>query len=479
MTQAVKGPDGRVHNFPDQATPQQIQAAMRQTYGMKQEAPPPPAPPSNQWQAGTERTPFTAPNITGNRNVDIALEPVTGYLGRQQAAAQSGLEMLTHGAKTLASGDPTGLVGIVPGAAGYLASPVSAALEPVARPINEYVSPLLESAFGTPPEISTPALTSLIPGLGITRLPGAKARAAAPQARPAPTPKAAPEKADLARAAEEAYQASDNAGVILRPDALTKAAHQMRRELASNGFHEMGQKNTATALDVVDKAIADGNITLKGLDSVRKVVKNLADGTSKTDAKFIGKIVKHMDRMVRNLDESDILTGNAEEGVSALFKAREYWSRYAKAEIIDAAVDKAVRRAEKSGSGGNLENTLRQEIDAILNKPSKLRGFSGAEVAAMRRVVKGRGSLHEILRVTSKLSPQGNGLMLALFGGGALATMSPQVLLPAAAGLAAKPLSTAMTRGNIKQLSELVRRGPSKPEPQPQAPQRPLIQYQR
>lgn len=39
MTQTVKGPDGRVHTFPDQATPQQIQAAMRQVYGAPQSAP--------------------------------------------------------------------------------------------------------------------------------------------------------------------------------------------------------------------------------------------------------------------------------------------------------------------------------------------------------------------------------------------------------------------------------------------------------
>ena len=39
MTQTVKGPDGRVHNFPAQATPQQIQAAMRQVYGAPQSAP--------------------------------------------------------------------------------------------------------------------------------------------------------------------------------------------------------------------------------------------------------------------------------------------------------------------------------------------------------------------------------------------------------------------------------------------------------
>ncbi len=35
MTQTVKGPDGRIHKFPDGVTPQQIQAAMRQTYNIQ------------------------------------------------------------------------------------------------------------------------------------------------------------------------------------------------------------------------------------------------------------------------------------------------------------------------------------------------------------------------------------------------------------------------------------------------------------
>ena len=437
-----------------------------------------PAPDDGQWQLGTERTPWTAPKITGNKTVDTAIEPVTGYWQRQGQAAQSGYDMAAHGVKTLASGDPAGLIGIAAGGASYLASPVSAAVEPLSRPINEYASPVLEKTFGTPPEISTPALTALIPGLGITRLPGANARAAAPPAmRTAAEPKApAPSKSDLRGAAEQAYSDADAAGVVIKPDALNTMAHGLRRELGNAGFHEKGQPGTAIALDEITKAIEGGNITLKGVDSVRKVVKGLAQVGNRTDAKLIGKVVKHLDKMLTNLDPSQVVMGNAREGVDALVRARENWSRLSKAEIIDAALEKAARQAQKAGSGGNVENAIRQQIDSILNTPSKFRGFTGAEIAAMRKVVKGSGNLHEMTRLVGKLSPQGNGLMAGLFGIGGLATMNPAVLIPAAAGLAAKPISTAITRGNANALSELVRRGPQRPT-QPATPKRSLIPY--
>lgn len=133
------------------------------------------------WQAGTERTPFTAPKVTGIRDLDIAIEPMSGFPGRLSEAFTGSKKMAEHALKTLGEGDLTGIVGLVPGAAGMAAAPVSAALEPLSRPINEYISPILEKTFGTPPEISTPALTALIPGLGISKLPGVKAP---PSAKP-------------------------------------------------------------------------------------------------------------------------------------------------------------------------------------------------------------------------------------------------------------------------------------------------------
>lgn len=461
--------DGVEHEFPDGTPGAVVDRAMRD-YAMQSSGQ------GDQWQLGTADTPWTAPKVTGNKTVDTAIEPVTGYWQRQGQAAQSGYDMAAHGLKTLAKGDPTGLIGVAAGGAGYLASPVSAAVEPIARPINEYVSPLLEKTFGTPREISTPILTSLVPGLGVTRVPGMRGAGEVPAARPAEPMRApAPTKDQIRLAADQAYADSEAAGVVIRPDAINKMAHGLRRELTEFGFHPKLQPGAAIALDEITSTIENGNVTLKGLDLMRQVIKDAAQPGNFKDAKVVGKIVKNIDKMVRNLDENDVVMGNAKEGVGALLKGRENWSKLAKAEIIDSAVDKAVRRAEKNGSGGNLENSLRQEIDAILNKPSKLRGFSGQEVAAMRRVVKGNGNLHEMARIVGKLSPRGNGLMLALFGGGTLATMNPAVLLPAAAGMIAKPVSTALTKGNINRLSEMVRRGPEPKQP----PQRPLIPYGR
>lgn len=158
------------------------------------------------WPAGTERTPFQAPVVTGNRDVDVAIEPITGIHHRTaQAFAQARDKLLMPGLQDLAKGDLSGLAGVVPGAAGMVFAPVGGMLEPVSRPINEYAAPVMQSVFGTPPEITTPVLTALVPGLGITKVPGAPRAPITPYVRPkGPAPKVEPTAPKMPSEAAEA-----------------------------------------------------------------------------------------------------------------------------------------------------------------------------------------------------------------------------------------------------------------------------------
>lgn len=74
MTQTVRGPDGKVHNFPDQASPQQINTIMRKLYGMPaQQQQPAPAPETTtQPQPGSD-------------------QDTTGFLGRRALGSAVGL----------------------------------------------------------------------------------------------------------------------------------------------------------------------------------------------------------------------------------------------------------------------------------------------------------------------------------------------------------------------------------------------------
>jgi hypothetical protein len=275
---------------------------------------------------------------------------------------------------------------------------------------------------------------------------------------------------EVRKQAEADYKASEDAGVVLKPETIKEMVDKLTDELAQNGYHPRLQPTTAVALEEL-AAVAGKPVTLKGVDIIRQVVNGAAQVTNAKDMRMAGKVVKRIDEMVRNLDDSKVTMGDAKNGIPALLRAREAWARVKKSEIIEEALARAQRQANKSGSGGNIDNAIRQQIGRILERPRLRRGFSKTELAQMEVIVNGRGSLHNILRRVGKLSPEGNGLMLMLstLGGGAAVTgaISPFAMALPLAGAIAKPISNAMTRGSAARLSQDVLRG----TPRPQRPQ--------
>ena len=116
-----------------------------------------------------------------------------------------------------------------------------------------------------------------------------------------------------------------------------------------------------------------------------------------------------------------------------------------------------MRRAEKSGSGANLDNTLRQEIDRILNNPKLLRGFSKDEIEQMRKIVKG-GAVGNIARLLSKFGPKHPITGWGAAGASALHGDMGLGAAGLAAGTAAQKISEGSTLRKIRELEESVRR---------------------
>lgn len=287
------------------------------------------------------------------------------------------------------------------------------------------------------------------------------------------TPKApiaegsAPSNAKLRSMAQDSYKRADDAGIIIKPEAVQNTLAELRRELADFGYHDQLHPGGKVGLTELENAAKGGNITLKGVDLVRQVAKDAAAPMNWKDAKVTGKIVKRIDDMLAKLTPDDVVMGDVQGGVKALKEARDYWSRLRKSEIVDEALDRAVRQTSRANSGGNIDNAIRQQFDRILNSASRRRGFTADELDMIRTVVKGRGNLQEAMRWAGKLSPRSGGLMSLLtagMGGSALAApvTAPMLAFPAA-GMIARPIADAMTKGNVRMLSRAVRSGKTKP----------------
>lgn len=400
----------------------------------------------------------------------------------------------------------TGIPRVAYGGLGAIFSPITAAaapitdqvVQPIGEAIDSNISKPVEKLTGYPSDVTTPltmqALTmGLMKGAGaLTKGAKVPGKSVAPRTGE-PTPQAMPKPAqegaakpltmdDVRQQAEMDYKASEDAGIVLKPETVKEMVDKLTDELAQNGYHPRLQPTTAVALEELAN-VAGKPITLKGVDTIRQVVNGAAQVTNAKDMRMAGKVIKRIDEMVRNLDETKVMMGDAEKGVPALLRARDAWARVKKAEIIDEAMARAQRQANKSGSGGNIDNAMRQQIGRILERPRLRRGFSKSEIAQMEKVVNGRGKIHDTLRRLGKLSPEGNGLMLMLsnLGGAGIMTgaINPMAMALPIAGAIAKPISNAMTRGSVSTLSQDVLRGralpPKPPSRLPQGLVPPLV----
>lgn len=263
---------------------------------------------------------------------------------------------------------------------------------------------------------------------------------------------AVPTVDDIRAAGQAAYQQADQAGVIFTPDAVSRLKGDVGKKLVDIGYDPALQPGAAAVV----KRITDlegQNVTLTGLDSLRKVASNGYIPGNKSNNKAIGDIISSIDDLVSSPGAGEVLSGDAQAASSALKTARDMWSRLSKADRVADAISKAELRAASTGSGGNVDNATRQNLRRILEKP---RGFTEAEQAAMAKVVRGTPT-QNALRLAGKLSPSGNGLMAALGIGGTM--VNPLVGLASLGGMGAKVAADGMTQANTAVLDSLIRNG--------------------
>lgn len=263
----------------------------------------------------------------------------------------------------------------------------------------------------------------------------------------------------LKQAAQAAYNRADDAGVVYSPQAINRVTNDLKGQFADFGYHPELQSGAKVALGELDR-IGQGNVTLKGLDTARKVAGNAYQPMNKSNNTLTAKVSGAIDDLVQNPQAGDVVMGDAGKASAAITEARDLYGRSAKLERVKRLLDKAGLNAGSAGSGGNVENATRQQLKTLLTNPKNTRGMTADEIAATKRAVLGTPT-QNALRLAGKLSPQGNGLMLFLGGAGAVA--NPAVALPAmAGGFLAKKGAERMTQSSVKNLEKLIASGGNK-----------------
>lgn len=333
-------------------------------------------------------------------------------------------------------------------------------------------------ALGRDTDVATGATIGAIAG-PLGSVVGDTVSKVASKVLPAKTASKVPSLEKLHKEAEDAYTASEKAGLIIKPDVMQRVRSNVQQKLTDFGYHPRNHPAVAVALEELER-VAQGNITLKGVDIARRVARRGVKPTEPEQTAALQIVIDEIDNAVAGLGSKDIIVGDPRQGVNALLKAREMWTRVKKNERFMDAVNSAKLQAESTHSGGNVENRTRQLLRPMIDPKVKNRpkNWTPDESAAIKQIVS--GSLGQnTLRLLGKIAPQGNGLNLLLHLGGASATGGATLPL-AAGGMMAKYAADRGVRQAVQRLDELIRVGGSASELQAaQASLRSLSQAQR
>lgn len=272
--------------------------------------------------------------------------------------------------------------------------------------------------------------------------------------------KGAPTTEQLRAAGRQAYDAIDNAGVQIKPEAFNAARLNILDDLRTNtGFDELPGPGSLTpkaarTMQIMDDAGSimaqepTAALPFASLDKMRRQAGAAAgDMANRTDSAAGTAIIGGLDDFVNRLGPDDVVAGDAEALKTLIPKARELWGRMSRSQTIDDAIEAS--QDYLSGSASGIRNQFRR----ILRSDKLSRGFTEAEKAAMRRVING-SPLERILHLA------GGGLgNLSALGGGFAAGGVPGLLAGAGAASGLRKASEAVALRNAEVVRGLVANG--------------------
>jgi len=254
------------------------------------------------------------------------------------------------------------------------------------------------------------------------------------------------------------YKIAEDAGVVLKPNGYKSAVADIETMLKKEGYRESLYPELKVVLKELKAVIPK---TLEELEISRRIANKAAMSIVPAEARLGRNVREKIDDYMENLSAKDITSGNSDEAIPALTKARDLWKRQKKAEIIEGYMEKA-KNAQSQYSQSGLENTLRVQFRQLANNKKLFKQFNPDEQKLILSIVRG-GLTQNTLRLFGKLSP--NSPINAAFGGGAgFMAFGPvgAVAVPAA-GAASKVAATQIGMNKVNKLDDLVRRGQKPP----------------
>jgi len=279
--------------------------------------------------------------------------------------------------------------------------------------------------------------------------------AAAPNATPS-APKYEPSTTEeLFNAADQNYANMRGYGVEIDKNAASNLGSQIKSDLENtHGYDDFVVPKTYRAVDKFDK-IKGQNATISDIENVRKTLNKVAS-TDPAERHAAREAIGQIDDYLSNLHKTNDVVVNphfAQKVAEEATTARGNYAAGKRSELIDEAIEKAERQASSSGSGGNINNAIRQQLKSLRNNDKKMRGWTDAEKAQLDAVIKG-GSVANLGRKLGKFAPEG---IVSTAGSVALGAMAGHPEALPALGYVSKKIGDKATRKAAEKLSGTIR----------------------
>lgn len=266
---------------------------------------------------------------------------------------------------------------------------------------------------------------------------------------------------EIKAASRAGYQHPEVAAVQIKPRAVDNLATTIENDLTQSGFRPNNQKNVFDTVGELKGA--PGPVGVADLDSARKALGVLAkevDGVGKPTANAVAArtAIGHIDDFLPNLNQADLLAGDAAKANQILDTARKNWGAAKRAETVQTTLANAEINAAASHSGANIQNATKQAFKPLLkNNAAKAIGYNDEELGQLSKVVRGTW-MGSAARASGNLLGGGGGL--AMLASGAVGYHEGGVGGAIAAGLAGRGLKMIGNRSTfnaVKQLDTMLR----------------------
>jgi hypothetical protein len=269
--------------------------------------------------------------------------------------------------------------------------------------------------------------------------------------------------------ARSSYAKVKDAGISIKPNYVSNMVDDIERGLVKSegGYYPDAIKEHGQVKGVLQgfKRVAEtGDVSFETLDKLRSDALAFArESGDPSTRRLMGQVVDGIDLKISTIQPANLQSGTKESLGRSLVdvrNAREAWRRSAKANILEDALEAAVRRgASPTGKEGEI---IRKNFENLYANKKTMKLFTTEEQEAIKQVAAGGKGLERLLNFTARFNPARDKFTTGALIGGSLAG-APEIAVPlAATGFlsdvalqqmqtrAAKNVLSQIASGNIK-----------------------------